>query len=145
MSYRQIRKQLGISTSTIYRIVRSWRNDHQIQRRVGSGRQRISTRIDDERLQTLVQDRPFTTAFQAFRQINFLGSVWTARRRLREVGLRNRIAAKKIRHREIRMGFALQYLHGYRRRILETRSIFGRKSVPVISKCPFKSLSTKEQ
>ncbi|CAH1372376.1 unnamed protein product [Tenebrio molitor] len=39
MSYRQISEQLGIPTSTICRTFRSWRNDHQIQQRVGSRRQ----------------------------------------------------------------------------------------------------------
>jgi transposase len=114
MSYRDVAEQLGISKSTVCRTVRNWRNDHQLERRAGSGRRRISTHLDDEQVQTFPQERPFTTAGQIMRELNFPASVWTVRRRLREIGLRSRVAARKPRltplHREIRMGFALQYV-----------------------------------
>jgi transposase len=99
MSYRYVAEQLGIPKCTVCRTVRNWKKDHQLKRCAGSGRRRISTRLDDERIETFAQERPLTTAGQVMREIKFPASVWTVRRRrrLREIGLRSHVAARKPR------------------------------------------------
>ncbi|KAJ3665897.1 hypothetical protein Zmor_001361 [Zophobas morio] len=65
-------------------------------------------------LVNLVENRPFTTAVEAVRVTHFPASVRTAQRHLKQSGLRNHIAAKKMlvtpRPREARVGFALEHL-----------------------------------
>jgi transposase len=74
MSYRHVAEQLGIPNRPVCRTVRNWRNDHQLERRAGSGRRRISTHLEDEQVQTFAKERPFTTAGQIMREINFPAS-----------------------------------------------------------------------
>ncbi|KAJ3661684.1 hypothetical protein Zmor_006071 [Zophobas morio] len=90
------------------------RSGDTIQRRRGSGRRRATALEEDEMLVNLVENRSFTTAAEAVRVTHFPASVRIAQRRLKQSGLRNQIAAKKMlltpRHREARVGFALEYL-----------------------------------
>ena len=63
-------------------------------------------------LVNLVENRSFTTAVEAVRVTHFPASVRIAQRRLKQSGLRNHIAAKKMLltpwHREAKVGFALE-------------------------------------
>lgn len=114
MSYGQISAQVGISKNTVYSIVRKWTRTGSVDRLPGSGRHKISCGEQDEALVNVIQERPFTTAVQATAVTNFPGSVRTARRRIKESGLRNYAAARKTRLRpcdkEARIGFALEHL-----------------------------------
>jgi transposase len=83
LSHSKISERLGIGRSTISAIIKKWRQDQTVERRPGSGGRRISTRNQDEQLLTVIRNSPFTTATAAVNISNFLGSVRTSRRRLR--------------------------------------------------------------
>ena len=65
-------------------------------------------------LRTWWENRAFTTAVEAVRVIHIPASVRTVQRRLKQNGLRNHVAAKKmlltLRHREVKIGFVLKHL-----------------------------------
>jgi hypothetical protein len=109
LSHSKISERLGIGRSPI-----KWRQNQTVERRPDSGGSRISTRNQDEQLLTVIRNSPFTTATATVNISNFLGSVRTSRRRLRNSELRNHAAARKIRltprHKEARVGFALEHL-----------------------------------
>jgi Mn-dependent DtxR family transcriptional regulator len=114
MSYRQISAQLGIPSSTVFSIMKKWRQTETVERLPGFGGHLVSTPNDEEALLNIVQNSPFTDAVAAVNITNFPGSVWTARRRIKANNLRNYKAAKKIRltprHMEARIGLSLQHL-----------------------------------
>jgi transposase len=85
LSHSKISERLGIGIgrSTISAIIKRWRQDQTVERRPGSGGRRISTRNQNEQLLTVIRNSPFTTATAAVNISNFLGSVRTSRRRLR--------------------------------------------------------------
>jgi hypothetical protein len=74
----------------------------------GSGRHPVSIGNQDEALLNVIRGSPFTTAVNAANTSLFPGSIRTVRE------LRNRASARKIgltpRHKEARIGFALEHL-----------------------------------
>jgi hypothetical protein len=102
------------ASSTVFSIMKKWRQTETVERLPGSGGHLVSTPNDDEALLNIVQNSPFTDAVAAVNITNFPGSVWTTRRRIKANNLRNYKAAKKIRltprHMEARIGFSLQHL-----------------------------------
>ena len=113
MSYGQVAVAIGIPKSTIYSNVQKWRREQTIVRRPGSGGRQVSTLAQDEALVSEVKRRPFATAASAAATTRFPGSTKTARRRIRTAGIRNYVAARKVRltprHKELRLGFALEH------------------------------------
>jgi hypothetical protein len=94
--------------------MQKYRQRGTVERQPGSGRHRISTIEEDEALVNTVRLNPFTTAVNAVAVTNFPGCVRTARKRIRSSGLKNYVAAKKLRltphHKEASVGWALQHI-----------------------------------
>jgi hypothetical protein len=65
MTYRQISAQLGIPSSTVFSIIKKWRQTETVQRLPGSGGHLVSTPNDSEALLNIVQNSPFTDAVAA--------------------------------------------------------------------------------
>lgn len=114
LSEAAVADQLGMAKSSVNLIVRRWRERGFLQRQLGSGRPRASTAVDDIMLVHNIEHNPFLKAREAIMNANFPASVFTARRRIQEANLKNYAAARKIRltdrHKEARLGFALQHL-----------------------------------
>lgn len=114
LSEPAVASQLGISRSSVNLIVRRWKERGFLDRKVGSGRPRASTAVDDIMLVQNIENNPFITAREAIIHPQFPASIFTARRRIRDANLKNYAAAKKVnltaRHKEARLSFALQYL-----------------------------------
>jgi hypothetical protein len=91
-------------------------NEHGaiINRRANCGRHRITNVDDDANLLQFLRQYPFETAIQAREQTNFLGSISTVRRRIRESELNNRSAANKpfltAENKRMRLQFAHQFV-----------------------------------
>lgn len=62
----------------------------------GGGRKRKTTEAEDEALVNIVRNQPFTNSIKAKEESNFPASKWVARRRIKEAGLRNSVAAQKV-------------------------------------------------
>ncbi|KAI4461594.1 homeobox-like domain superfamily [Holotrichia oblita] len=94
-SYRQIGIKFGVGKSTIGRIKKRWNEEHVVKRRDGTGRKRCTTENDDAALLNLLRDNPFETAVSACEYVNFPGSVWTARKRIKCSEISNYSAPRK--------------------------------------------------
>jgi hypothetical protein len=109
LSHSKISERLGIGRSKISAIIKK-----KMEARSNSGTTSRFRRNQNEQLLNVIRNSPFTTAIAAVNISNFQGSVRTSRRRLRNSGLRNHAAARKIRltprHKEARVGFALEHL-----------------------------------
>jgi hypothetical protein len=103
MSYGQISTNLGLSKSTIHAIMRKWEHTGTVVRRPGSGRRRVSSVEQNEAVINILQNRPLSNAEEEVAITHLPGSVRTAP-----------VAARKMtltpRHKEVRVGFALQHL-----------------------------------
>lgn len=100
------------------RTARRWWKDYQISGRMGrkggSGRPRVSSEADDQRLLANIRANPFLSC-RALRDISqFPGSGKTVTRRLKDAGLHCRRAAIKQvlsdHHKIDRMAFAAEYM-----------------------------------
>lgn len=113
-SIRQTAARNNVNKSTVYKIIKKWREHHRISRIAGSGRRRISTAEQDQHFINLVRENPFSSAVDVANISNFPGSVFTARRRIRETNLRChkpvKIFSLTATHKENRVGYALQHL-----------------------------------
>lgn len=113
-SERRVALRFHIPKSTVHNIKRIWDERQTFERRLGSGRPRVSTEVDDGNLVDFIRENPFQCVVDALAETNFPGSVRTARRRIKNGSdLRNRSAAKKPfltpQNKEQRVGFALEY------------------------------------
>jgi hypothetical protein len=113
VSEARVTTQLGLPKSSVNFIVRRWRESGLFERKAGSGRPRTWTE-EDQTLVHVIENRHFLPAVDALGLTNFPASVHTARRRIRAANLRNHSAARKFRvkprHKETRVGFALNYI-----------------------------------
>lgn len=113
-SIRRIALQFNINKNTVFKILKKWRDEGNINRNPGSGRRRTSTPEQDLALVNVLRANPFSTVIQAVEDINFPGSTRTGRRRVKEFELRCHAAAQKpklnLGHKENRLGFALQHM-----------------------------------
>jgi hypothetical protein len=114
VSEARVTTQLGLPKSSVNFIVRRWRESGLFERKAGSRRPRTSTEEEDQTLVHVIENRHFLPAVDALGLTNFPASVHTARRRIRAANLRNHSAARKFRvkprHKETRVGFALNYI-----------------------------------
>jgi hypothetical protein len=81
----------------VHNINKMWTERQSFERQVGSGRPRVSTEIEDVNLIQVLRENPFNSVTGTHNEINFLGSVRTARRRNKEGSeLRNHPALKNL-------------------------------------------------
>ncbi|PSN50494.1 hypothetical protein C0J52_10724 [Blattella germanica] len=85
-------RTIGVPLATAKRWAKLF---HEVSNRAIPGWPRISTREEDAILVTEAENHPFRSAFELKMASNFPGSPLTARRRLRERGIRSRRTATK--------------------------------------------------
>ncbi|KAI4458060.1 hypothetical protein MML48_7g00003159 [Holotrichia oblita] len=72
-----------------------WNEEHVVKRRDGTGRKRCTTENDDAALLNFLRDNPFETAVSPCEYVNFPGSIWAARKRIKCREISNYSAARK--------------------------------------------------
>lgn len=88
-------RTIGVPLATAKRWAKLFHENNEVSNRAIPGRPRISTREEDAILVTEAENHPFRSAFELKMASNFPGSPLTARRRLRERGIRSRRTATK--------------------------------------------------
>ncbi|PSN49263.1 hypothetical protein C0J52_08196 [Blattella germanica] len=88
-------RTIGVPLATAKRWAKLFHENNEVSNRAIPGRPRISTREEDAILVTEAENHPFRSAFELKIVSNFPGSPLTARRRLRERGIRSRRTATK--------------------------------------------------
>lgn len=117
-SFRAISLRLGVSHTTISRVIQRFRETNDHNRRQGQGRPRVTTQIQDRFIRIRALRERFTTARNLQMQLraihNVQTSVDTVRRRLREQNLHIRIPATgpalNADHRRARLQFAREHV-----------------------------------
>lgn len=114
-SIRSVARHFHHDKSTILRIKKRWEQEHTTQRKIGSGRKRISTPDQDNELINRLRQDPFASGVQAASHIDFPGSQPTVSRRVKESELRNAASAKKTilsaQQKQGRIIFCLNYVY----------------------------------
>jgi hypothetical protein len=85
-----------VDKNTVLLAKRKFEQTGTIRRKQGIGRKKVSQGNDDALLVNFLRENPFATAIRAKIATNFPGSTRTARKRIRQIELRNRSAANKI-------------------------------------------------
>ncbi|KAJ8916915.1 hypothetical protein NQ315_013385 [Exocentrus adspersus] len=92
-----------------------WQEEQRLQRPVRQGVGKVSNNEEDNALVEYIRQNPFQTAVKAREETLFPGSVITARRRLKQSGLRNCAAVSKTflsnDHKQRRIQFANAFLN----------------------------------
>ncbi|PSN30770.1 hypothetical protein C0J52_27174, partial [Blattella germanica] len=88
-------RTIGVPLATAKRWAKLFHENNEVSNRAIPGRPRISTREEDANLVTEAENHHFRSAFELKMASNFSGSPLTARRRLRERGIRSRRTATK--------------------------------------------------
>ncbi|PSN49066.1 hypothetical protein C0J52_16017 [Blattella germanica] len=88
-------RTIGVPLATAKMWAKLFHENNEVSNRAIPGRPRISTREEDAILVTEAENHPFRSAFELKMASNFPGSPLTARRRLRERGIRSRRTATK--------------------------------------------------
>lgn len=94
-SLRQTAAEFNVSHTCVAKIRNRWHQNHNFNRLGGTGQWRVSTNEEDEALVEHIRQNPFSTAVEAREATNFPGHVRTARKRIKEAGLKNSAAARK--------------------------------------------------
>lgn len=113
---KEIRRLTGRSKSAVARVVKAFRDDRgRIADAHRSGRPRISGEEEDKLIIAAVVADPFLSAKEIKNELGLHMSCDTIRRRLKEAGLRNCVAAQKPflteNQRAQRLEFARAYEH----------------------------------
>lgn len=113
-SSRDIAHMTGVSVRTVHRWINRWQEEGSVKTKPRSGRPKVTSRDDVARILDTIHERPKTNAVQAARDLQLACHPRTVRRRLKENNINCYVPAKKETlsqgHREVRLGFALQYL-----------------------------------
>lgn len=118
-THEVLAKQFQLSTSTVTKVLQSWKIGRGVQKKEGIGRPRITDRLVDRTIVRLSRDNPRLTATDIMKELKDLNlskaSVWTVRRRLGAAGLPGRRPVKKPliskKNRAARMKFAKEHVH----------------------------------
>lgn len=118
-NFAYVARTLQVNRSTIKRVVERFRQTGRNKRRVGSGRKRKTTAVDDRFLEVRTLRNRHLTSRQSRNQLqevrNTNVSVWTVRRRLKNIGLKacRPASGPKLlpRHRVARLQFANEHFH----------------------------------
>jgi transposase len=115
VSIRTIAREINVDKNTVLLAKRKFEQTGTIRRKQGIGRKKVSQGNDDALLVNFLRENPFATAIRAKIATNFPGLTRTARKRIRQIELRNRSAANKIvltvADKRERLRFAHQYLN----------------------------------
>jgi transposase len=111
---RRVADRFQVPKSTVHYVKVRWNQRHSLERQVGTGRQKLSTKEEDNNLIQFLENNPFKIAVEARQMTQFPASARTARRRIRTASnLRNRAGAKNPfltqANKQERVGFALQH------------------------------------
>ncbi len=111
---KAISEKLKIPISTISDVCGKYKSSGNILRTSGSGRKRILTALDTNKILSLIRREPKTTSKQLAKAINSKVSPRTIRRELNNFGLSGRVAVKKPllsdKNRVLRKNFAMKNL-----------------------------------
>ncbi|RZC40880.1 HTH Tnp Tc3 2 domain containing protein [Asbolus verrucosus] len=118
-SYRNIVQRLGISHTTISRVIQRYRETQDHQRYLGQGRPRKTTALEDRFLRISVLRERFTTYRDLQRQLETIHEIQvsfkTVRRRLAEHDLHHRQPATgspfTVDHRRARLAFVREHIN----------------------------------
>lgn len=118
LSYRTIAGRLGVSHSTVSRVVRRFRETNDHKRRPGQGRPRVTTAVHDRFIRLRALRERFTTSRAIQMQLRAIHNVQpcveTVARRLRSSNLKVRIPARgpalTPEHRRARLQFAREHI-----------------------------------
>lgn len=114
LSASAISLRTGFCETTVRKWIRRFQAEGNVETRPRSGRPRVTTQQQDDRILEAVQHRPLTSAVRVTQDLQLPCHPRTTRRRLHENNIHCYIPAKKGRltqeHKEARLGFALQHL-----------------------------------
>lgn len=114
-SLAAVADHFNIGRATVFRINKRWRQDQSLERKVGSGRPKISTAEEDQALLQELLANPFQNAREARVLSGFPGGKTTTWRRIQDSPLKFRIAANKTsltpEQRQSRVIFSLNYVN----------------------------------
>ncbi|KAJ8912697.1 hypothetical protein NQ315_012251 [Exocentrus adspersus] len=114
-SLSEVAADLNVSKSCIYYIKKRWQEQQRLRRPIRQGIGKVSNEQEDNALVEFIHQNPFKTATKAREETQFPGSVRTAQRRLKQSGLKNCAAARKVflsnEHKQIRVQFANEMLN----------------------------------
>ena len=112
-SFTHIAKVTGRPRSTVIRVIQWWKNEKRLDVRPKSGRPRKTSTRTDRLLQRIVRFQARDSARALLHRWGAAVSLTTLRRRLQELGFRNRIARRKPvlsdRNKAQRLAFCLKY------------------------------------
>lgn len=114
-SLSEIARDLNVSKSCIFYVKKRWQEEQRLERPVRQGVGKVSNNEEDNALVEYIRQNPFQTAVKAREETLFPGSVITARRRLKQSGLKNCAAVSKTflsnDHKQRRIQFANEFLN----------------------------------
>jgi transposase len=112
-SIRAAADTFHLNKSSVLKMKKRWELEGTVQREAGSGRQKISTDVEDTQLINYFRENLFHTARDAIVNTNFPGSQPTVCRRVKKSDINNYVAAKKRKltegNKQSRLLFALNY------------------------------------
>jgi hypothetical protein len=112
-SIRAAAEAFHLNKNSVLKMKKRWELEGTVQRKAGSGRQKISTDVEDTQLINYLREYPFHTARDAIVNANFPESQPTVCRRVKKSHINNYVAAKKIKlteqNKQSRLLFALNY------------------------------------
>lgn len=112
-SQRKIAKATGRTLKTVNRIVRAFKSCRRIKDAPRKPRSRVTTEQEDAWIVAAAAVKPGLSAQQIKNTLDLRASVTTVKRRLREAGLKSRIAAQKpllrAQNKEKRLQFSRQH------------------------------------
>ncbi|KAJ8913280.1 hypothetical protein NQ315_010946 [Exocentrus adspersus] len=116
-SLSEVAAELNVSKSCIFYVKKRWQEQQRLQRPLRQGVGKVSNENEDNALVEYIRQNPFATAVKAQEQTLFPGSLRVAQMRLKQSGLKNCAAARKVfltaEHKHRRVQFASEFLiHG---------------------------------
>lgn len=113
MSQREISKATGRALKTVNRIVRAFKSCRRIKDAPRKPRSRATTEEEDLCIVAAAAVKPGLSALEIKKTLGLRASTTTVKRRLREAGLKSRIAAQKpllrAQNKEKRLQFSRQH------------------------------------
>lgn len=112
-SRQDIASRVGCDVKTVARIVHAFRNEGRIHDALHARRPSSTTPDEDHWIIAAVVDKPTITIKEMQQELGLRVSEKTIRRRLRQAGLRSRVARQKpfltYRHKQLRLEFAREH------------------------------------
>ncbi|KAK3862451.1 hypothetical protein Pcinc_031687 [Petrolisthes cinctipes] len=113
-SSRNIAHMTGVSVRTVNIWIHRWQEEGSLKTKPRNGRPKVTTLDGVARILDAIHERPKTNSVQVAADLLLPCHPRTIRRRLKENKINCNVTVKKDKlsqeHREVRLGFALQYL-----------------------------------